>query len=182
MFLAVALIVLSAALPVAAQSRGLGTAPNAGVRVEISASYDVNGATENQASIFGVRVPLTNRWAGQFRTVLAPAAGSSGVQFNLAEAVYTRSLADVFRKASSAQFNPQRVEVFAYGGAGTARNAITADNASFAFSVGGGINLKLNDNTSVTLVEYNYIRSRVLQAGVVLSSHHQIAPGLKIRF
>jgi len=155
--------------------------PNAGTRVEIAGSYDVNGDSAQQATAAGVRVAFTARWSGQFRAIFAPNAGNGGVNYNLGEVQYARKLSD-FVKASSTQFNPGRFEVFAYGGAGAARNAIAAGNASFAWSVGGGLNLRINDSTVLTLVEYNYIRSRVERAGVVLSSSHQITPGLRLRF
>ena len=155
--------------------------PNAGTRVEIAGSYDVNGDSAQQATVAGVRVAFTNRWSGQFRSIFAPKAGNSGVNFNLAEVQYARNLGDLL-KGSSAQFNPGRFEVFGYAGAGSARNAIAPGNASFAWSVGGGLNLRINDSTVLTLVEYNYIRSRVDRAGVVLSSSHGITPGLRVRF
>jgi len=155
--------------------------PNAGTFVEISASYDVNGSQDNRATVVGVRVPVTSRWSGQFRSILAPRAGNDGVNFNLAEVRYDRNLSDLI-KSRSAQVNPGRFELFAYGGAGSARGAMAKDNASFAWSAGGGLNLRINDTVVITLFDYNYVRSRVERAGVVLSSNHQLSPGLSIRF
>ncbi len=178
---AILLMALLLAWPAAAQELPKAPEPNAGKHVEISATYDINGNSENQASVFGIRVPLTDRWSVQYRSILAPNSGNSGVQFQFGEVLYSRRLSDIL-KAKSRQFNAERFTIFCYGGIGAARKAIAPDNASFAWSAGCGANLRLKEGIDVTLAEYSYARARVDRRGIVLSSHHQILLGPKLSF
>lgn len=168
-------------LTVAFSGVALAQEPNAGTRVEFSAAYDINGRSDDQATIVGVRVALTNRWSAQFVNAFAPTLGNGGITIHLAEGVYERNLGD-FLRARSVQTNPSRFVVGVFGGAGAARNAAGAGNASFAVSAGGRLTVRLNDTTSVDLFEYRYIRSRIVTASFQRNDTQQVAPGIRIRF
>ena len=152
--------------------------PNAGSHIQFTGSFTTTG---DNVAVAGISVPVANRWSILQVNAFAPKAGLSGVSFHSIEVEYARNLSDLF-KGDSAQFNPSRFFVAVSGGAGTARDAQGAGNASFAFSAAGRLTLRLNDNTSIDLVNVRYWRSRIATIVGQAGGDTQLASGFRLTF
>ena len=156
--------------------------PNEGTHISFTGSYTVDGS---QIAVAGINVPVTNRWSINLVNAFAPdvmlADGSSGVSFHVVEVEYARNLSDLF-KAQSSQFNSDRFNFAVSGGLGSARNAQGSGNASFAFSAAGRFTLKLNESTSLDIVNVRYFRSRIAALVGQQGGDFQAGTGFGISF
>lgn len=180
----IVVMLLAAALwfsaPAAAQEPAAPAEPNAGDHVQISASYTIDGS-KGQAAVVVLGVPISNRFSILAVNAVAPKVGLEGVTFHSLELEYARKLSDLI-KSKSAQVNPSRFSFAISGGAGTARNAQGSGNASFAFSGAGRFTLRLNDNTSIDIVNVRYWRSRIATFAGQASGETQLASGFRFSF
>lgn len=91
-------------------------------------------------------------------------------------------------KGSNYAANASRVEAFLNLEAGTARSTALIgtgpkDLAKFAYSAGGGFDIKLSDTVTVRPLDLKYVRSSFLNSGgQILGNQLQFAAGLGLRF
>jgi hypothetical protein len=154
--------------------------PNAGTHVQISGNYTLTGG-QGQAAVVLIGVPVTNRFSILAVNAVAPKAGLDGLTFHSLELEYARNLADII-KTTSAQVNPSRFYFAVSGGAGAVRRAQGEGNASFAFSAAGRFTLKLNDNTSLDLLNVRYWRSRIATLTGQSGGATELASGFRFSF
>src|SRR5260370_2938456 len=99
-------------------------------------------------------------------------------------------------KSSNFAGKASRVEAFLNVGAGTGRTTATVtasasgttttteqSAAKFAYSAGGGFDIKLSDTVTLRPLDLKYIRASMLtNGGQVIGNHMQFAAGLGLRF
>lgn len=91
-------------------------------------------------------------------------------------------------KGSNYAANASKVEAFLNAGAGTARSTALIgtgpkDLAKFAWSLGGGFDIRISDTVTVRPLDLKYVRSNFLNnGGQVLGNQLQFAAGLGLRF
>lgn len=152
--------------------------PNAGTHIQFTGSYAFDGG---QVAVAGVNVPVSNRWSINLVNAFAPTAGMDGVSFHVVELEYARKLSDLVR-AQSSQFNSDRFYFAVTGGAGTARNAQGSGNGSFAFSAAGRFTLRINESSSLDLVNVRYFRSRIATVTGQRGGDVQAGAGFRFSF
>jgi len=150
--------------------------PNAGTHISFSTNYDANGSN---VAVLGVNIPVSNRWA--IVQINAVPTDGSNVTFHTLELEYSRNLSDLI-KSSSAQVNIQRFSFAVSGGAGSVRNAQGTGNASFAFSFGGRLTLRVNDSVSVDLLNVRRWQSRIATITGQTSGSTDFAGGFRVSF
>lgn len=152
--------------------------PNEGKHFTVSGSYTVDSG---QVAVAVVGVPVTNRVSLLIVNAVAPQEGQDGLTFHSAEVEYARNLVD-FVKARSSQMNPSLFSFAVSGGLGYVRRAQGEGNGSFAFTAAGRFTVRLNDTTSLDLVNYRYWRSRIATLAGPKSGDNQLASGIRISF
>jgi len=151
--------------------------PNEGTHIQFSGSYGT-------ASVTGLSIPVSNR----FSILLVNAFNSNdsdatraGLSFHTVELEYARKLSDLL-KAKSNQFNSDRFHFAVSAGAGSVRNAQGKGNASFAFSFGGRVTIRLNDNVALDVVNVRYWRSRIATLSGQENAGTQAGAGFRFSF
>lgn len=145
-------------------------------RIEISGSYSL---LRNDENVHGVQtaatVRLSPRWAGRFSRIAWNKDGSTA-QFLLAGAEYRFSGGFIPR---TEQVDTSRLEFFVVAQAGFVRQN---GAASGAYSVGGGVDFRVNDNLAVRMASVDYLRGRIDGPGGAQRNRAVIASGLNLRF
>lgn len=156
--------------------------------VAINGSFsNVSNAATNNGFVTSEALRVATHWnarADQFIT-LTPATVIA-----LAGPEYRFSLAHVLKSSPAFAVNASKIEAFAHVGAGTARSTstdakgtTTLSAAKFAYGIGGGFDVKLNDKMSIRPLDLTWVRASMLQnGGALLGNHLQFATGLGIRF
>lgn len=150
--------------------------PNEGTHIQFSANYDANGSN---VAVLGVTIPITNRWS--LVQINAVPTNNSNLSFHTLEVEYSRNLADLL-KGKSAQVNPGRFIFAVSGGAGSVRNAQGSGNASFAFSVGGRLTLRVNDSTAIDILNVRRWQSRIATITGQSSGSTDLGMGFRFSF
>lgn len=143
--------------------------------VEISGSYSlVRTSFEfEQASTIAGAVRLSPRWSARADFVNLP---SPGAKVYLAGPEW-RFVPDFL--PATPKFSPDRFECFVTAQIGAARQD---GGARLAYSFGGGIDFRAQDNVWVRLAEYKYIRTPLFDGPLTLRNNQAVSTGLSLRF
>jgi len=144
----------------------------------------------NNGFVTGIAFRVAQHWNLRSDVYLL---NNPSVTIALAGPEYRFSLEHLL-KSSNFAANAGRVEAFINAGAGTVRSTdvvtgtattttTTEYKAKFAYSVGGGFDIKLSDSVSMRPLDLKYIRGSMLAGGgQVIGNHLQFAAGLGLRF
>lgn len=160
--------------------------------VSVNGGYsNISNAPTNNGFVSGVSLRLSQHL--NLRSDVYLLNSPQGMVLALAGPEYRFSLAHVL-KSSSYAASADRVEAFFNVGAGDAHTStVTVDQAGnsitsvskskFAWSVGGGFDIKMSDTVTLRPLDIKYVRSTFLnQGGGVYGNQLAFAAGLGLRF
>lgn len=160
--------------------------------VSINGGYSsLSNSQTNNGFVTGVSFRVAQHWNLRSDVYIL---NNPSVTVALAGPEYRFSLEHLLKGNPQFAANASRVEAFINLGAGTVRSTdtvvgtnesttTTEYKAKFAYSAGGGFDIKLSDTVSLRPLDLKYIRGSMLAGGgQVIGNHLQFAAGLGVRF
>lgn len=163
-----------------------------GWNVSVNGSYsNLTNAPTNNGFVTGMSFRMAQHW--NLRSDVYILQSPQGLTMALAGPEYRFGLEHILKNTNFAA-NANRIEAFFNAGAGTARTStvilakdgssiVNLSKAKFAYSVGGGFDIKLSDTVTVRPLDIKYVRSSFLEyGGGVYGNQLAFAAGLGLRF
>lgn len=160
--------------------------------VSVNGAYsNLTNAPTNNGFVTGVSFRLSQHL--NLRSDVYILQSPQGLTMALAGPEYRFSLEHLLKSTAFAA-NASRIEPFFNVGAGTARTStvvlakdgssiVNLSKAKFAYSVGGGFDIKVSDTLSIRPLDIKYVRSSFLEyGGGVYGNQLAFAAGLGLRF